>query len=68
MPTKCTLAPQHKWVFQRNVVSSKGVGGGVTKLSLRGKYRCACGETRIGAVNQNAPNADLGHALAAQEQ
>lgn len=59
MTTKpCTLAPKHKWTFDRNVTQGT-FGPGTLTMSVRGLYRCACGATRIGAANQNAPGADI---------
>lgn len=43
----CTLGKRHKWEFVRNrVVTYKNARS--TVLSMRGLYRCACGETKLG--------------------
>lgn len=62
----CTLptakAEKHAWAFDRNVkIGSMTVTGRGTRahLAVRGLYRCACGETRIGKTNINAPGAGL---------
>ena len=59
----CTLGVKHKWVFVKNgqvTKTSSSMGGGCSvQISLRGLYKCACGQSRIGQANYNAPNADL---------
>ncbi|MDF3837097.1 hypothetical protein P3W85_29700 [Cupriavidus basilensis] len=50
-PKACTLAPKHTWEFVRNVTLKNvtmSARGTMVKISYRGKYRCACGELRLG--------------------
>lgn len=49
---QCTLAPRHSWTFVTNVKftrTSSGPGGSRVSISLRGKYRCECGEVKYAA-------------------
>lgn len=39
---------RHKWVFVRNKEVQRS-GHGWAEWSLRGFYRCACGQTKLGA-------------------
>lgn len=58
----CTTGPKHKWEFVRNGVKSTVVGGsfgGSASFAVRGLYKCACGQMRIGAANMNAAGSDL---------
>lgn len=43
----CTLGKRHSWAFMKNVVTAAMAGGGV-RISKLGKYRCECGETKLG--------------------
>lgn len=54
---KCTLAPRHQWTWTKNVTNGQ-VGGRGINLSLRGIYRCKCGEQKVGTPNHdtNQPN------------
>lgn len=52
MTTKklCTLGPRHSWTFVKNTVGvQRNLEGTQVRISKRGIYRCACGETKIGA-------------------
>lgn len=46
-PRTCTLGKRHKWQFVRNVKFAQ-VSMQSTSLSIRGLYKCACGETKHG--------------------
>lgn len=50
---KCTLAPRHQWTWTKNTTSGQ-VGGRGISLSLRGIYRCKCGEQKVGTPNHDA--------------
>lgn len=52
----CTLGSKHKWIWVRNITIStiKYTPRGTTgHHSLRGEYKCECGEIRIGQSNPN---------------
>lgn len=49
----CPLAAKHSWAFVANVKftrSSYGPSGSRVSISLRGKYRCKCGEVKYAAA------------------
>jgi len=49
----CTVTPKHSWTFVSNVKftrASHGPGGSRVSISLRGKYRCECGEVKYAAA------------------
>lgn len=52
MPAKtlraCTTGNRHKWEFAHNRITHSG-GPRTIRISMRGVYRCACGETKLGA-------------------
>lgn len=53
-PKQCTFGPKHKWVWLKNTRIGKGsfAGGGHTvQISLKGIYKCECGEKKIGQPN-----------------
>lgn len=53
---------KHKWTFVKNVSKATmtfGPKGSHGTLSVRGLYRCECGETRIGKCKNDAPGSDL---------
>lgn len=56
---KCTLGPKHKWTFVKNVtIENRKVAW--VQFSLRGRYKCACGETKLDTPNPNdTSNTDL---------
>lgn len=69
---KCTktASGRHIWFFVRNGTVRKSVGGfgsGSVQLSLKGLYRCACGETKQGPYNPNAAGADIRDHMAKEE-
>lgn len=43
----CTLGKRHKWAFVNNVTTASSTGTGF-RLTRRGKYRCECGEIKLG--------------------
>lgn len=45
---------RHTWVFLKNVESVPRNGRAIN-VRLRGAYRCACGVTKMGDHNPNAP-------------
>ena len=65
----CTQGPRHKWTWLKNTTSSL-IGGRGASFSLRGIYRCACGERKAGEPNHNEPSPlnDLVAALAGKGQ
>lgn len=46
---------QHNWVFEKNKMSGSLTAGRHKGFSLRGFYTCACGATKTGAPNFQAP-------------
>jgi len=69
MPAKqkpCTLPTakngKHTWQFLKNASKSTithGPGGSHGRFRLVGVYSCACGASRVGQANHNAPGNDL---------
>lgn len=58
-PKPCTLGPKHKWEFVKNFSSTKSVfngRGSFATMTLRGYYKCLCGQDRIGQANSNGPD------------
>lgn len=58
----CTVGAKHTWKFVRNGAQAKstsGMDGHSMIISVRGLYKCACGATRIGQPNRNAPGNDV---------
>ncbi|WP_428851168.1 hypothetical protein [Imbroritus primus] len=58
----CTLGPKHKWEFVRNIRTGSvtiGPNGSSAKLSVKGRYRCACGLRKLGPMRHEeaAPGA-----------
>lgn len=49
----CTEGKRHKWVHTHNI-STVHQTLRTTRFSLRGVYRCACGEKKIGAPAHGA--------------
>ena len=55
----CTIGSKHKWTWLKNInqhsftVTAKGSSG---RFTLKGVYRCACDEVRIGQPNHNGPD------------
>jgi hypothetical protein len=51
MPAKtlraCTTGKRHKWEFAHNRITQSG-GPTTIRISKRGVYCCACGETKLG--------------------
>lgn len=49
----CSLFKRHKWVWARNlnVTTTRRYASGAASASitLKGRYLCACGETKLGA-------------------
>lgn len=55
----CTNGPRHSWTWVKNFNRTRithTARGSSAQISLKGLYRCACGETRIGQPNHNAPD------------
>ncbi len=55
----CTIDPKvpaHRWAWVRNMPT--GATFARNAAPARGLYQCACGASRIGAANQNAPIVD----------
>lgn len=50
----CTHGPRHKWTWLKNTTSGQ-IGGRGASFSLRGIYRCACGERKAGVPIHDAP-------------
>jgi len=53
---------KHKWTWTHNGFKTSGSGGSLgsaVHISARGIYVCTCGKQRYGAVNHNAPGADV---------
>ncbi|MGC4076874.1 MAG: hypothetical protein QM702_07535 [Rubrivivax sp.] len=44
----CTRHPRHAWTWVKNVTIGRP-GSGVMHFALKGRYRCACGATKLGA-------------------
>jgi hypothetical protein len=58
----CTLGPKHAWKFVRNAQKTTithGPSGSRGVFKIVAVYKCACGETRNGPMNHNAPGNDL---------
>lgn len=49
----CSLFKRHKWVWARNVNVRTGrlyaSGAASVSITLKGRYLCECGETKLGA-------------------
>jgi len=57
-----TVKGKHKWAFVKNGTltrASFGAGGSSMRITLKGFYKCACGASRVGQPNHNAPGATL---------
>lgn len=55
----CTLGPKHKWTWVRNFTQSSITylsRGSSCRISLKGEYKCECGQTRVGQSNHNGPD------------
>lgn len=62
----CSLAPKHSWAFVTNVKftrASHGPTSSRVSMSLRGKYRCACGEVKYAAPAIRDAETGTGDAL-----
>lgn len=46
----CTRYPRHAWAWVRNVTACRPSAGGM-RFTLKGRYSCACGATKLGAPN-----------------
>lgn len=51
----CTVGARHKWQFVKNTTSTN-VGGRSIGFSLRGIYRCECGQKKLGDAEHEAHN------------
>lgn len=50
----CTLTPKHKWTWVKNVVQQSitySAVGNSARMSLKGLYKCECGERKLGTAN-----------------
>ncbi|WP_441280619.1 hypothetical protein [Tardiphaga sp. 862_B3_N1_1] len=54
-PKPCTSGPKHQWAWLKNTTVTKGSMRQV-HISLRGLYRCECGERKYGKPNHNGPD------------
>ena len=45
---KCTIGAKHKWKWIKNATVSRHTQSGVG-ITLVGRYKCECGESKIGA-------------------
>ncbi len=55
----CTIGPKHQWLWIKNITNKKvtySARGTAVQLSLRGLYKCACGELKEGQQNHNGPD------------
>lgn len=61
----CTHGARHKWQFVKNTTNAQAGGRGIS-ISLRGIYRCECGQKKLGEAGHEASNPlnDLVAALA----
>lgn len=50
---KCTHGKRHTWSFLRNVTEKRIYSSGSIQLSLRGLYKCRCGEQKLGMAHLN---------------
>lgn len=53
MTEKCTKAKHHKWLFFKNVTVKRFYASGSIQLSLRGLFKCRCGEEKLGMARFN---------------
>lgn len=51
----CTNGPRHTWAWTKNITRTT-VSGRSAHISLKGRYRCACGATKLGAPNHDGPD------------
>lgn len=57
---KCTLGEKHKWVWVKNgtrTTTTIAPRGTTMHVALKGLYKCACGERRLGTAKSEG--ADL---------
>lgn len=48
----CTLGPRHKWTWVKNIIKTTQSGRSF-RMSVKGRYQCECGATKIGELNHN---------------
>lgn len=61
-PKPCTLGPKHKWTWLKNTKTYKGSftgGGHAVQISLKGIYKCECGEKKTGQPNWEDKNVQI---------
>lgn len=51
----CTNGPRHTWSWVKNVANGQ-INGRGARFTLRGLYRCACGQQKAGAANNDGPD------------
>ncbi len=51
----CTNGPRHTWTWAKNTTTAR-IGANTARFSLRGLYRCACGQQKAGPANHNGPD------------
>lgn len=51
----CKTGPRHTWAWVKNVANAQ-IGGRSARFTLRGLYRCTCGQQKVGAANHNGPD------------
>lgn len=56
MTTPCTKGTRHKWHFVKNTTNGMSVSRGGIRLTLRGLYRCECGQTKLSTADHEANN------------
>lgn len=61
-PKPCTLGPKHKWTWLKNAKITMFTFGGrasAGQLSLKGIYKCECGEKKTGQPNWEDKNVQI---------
>lgn len=56
MTTPCTKGARHKWQFVKNTTNGMSASRGGICFTLRGLYRCECGQTKLGTADHEASN------------
>ena len=68
-PNPCPLGTRHKWKWAKNVSISRASStsrGASISATLKGRYLCECGETKLGEPSHDG--GDLRHLIGMEKK
>lgn len=49
----CTIGPRHTWAWVKNFAASRMVSSNHGRVTLKGLYKCQCGQRKEGKPKMN---------------